>query len=267
MINKMDIEKHLTTDFVGRNIECHESIESTNIRAKEVAMLADEGTVIIAEEQTMGRGRLGRSWMSPKSKGLWFSIILKPYLDPGKISKITLIGAAAVHKALKELGITSHIKWPNDVVVEGKKVCGILTEMVLQDENSYYVIMGIGINANLDKGDFHDELKDKATSLKIIKGAEIDRSRLLACVLNNFEKLYIPFKEKEDISETIKISRENSILLNREVRIIKDNVERTGRTIDLDQEGRLIVEFENGKIEAILSGEVSVRGMEGYVDN
>lgn len=267
MITEIGMNKYLTTDFMGRNIECHETIESTNIRAKEIAGTSDEGTVIIAEEQTMGRGRLGRNWISPKGKGLWFSIVLKPNINADKVSRVTLIGAAAVHKALKELGIKSHIKWPNDIVIGGKKVCGILTEMVLHGENSYYVIMGIGINANLDEGDFDEDIKDKATSLKAIRGAEVDRNKLLACVLNNFEKLYVPFREKDDLSETIKISRENSILLNKEVRIIRENTERTGRVVDIDQDGRLIVEYEDGKIEAVFSGEVSVRGMEGYVDS
>lgn len=261
----INIEEYLTTAFIGRNIEHHETIESTNIRAKEIASLVDEGAVIIAEEQTMGRGRLGRSWASPKGKGLWFSIVLKPDIEPEKISKITLIGAAAVHRALKEIDIQSHIKWPNDIVVQGKKVCGILSEMVFKNENTYYVIMGIGINANLDAEDFNEELKNKATSLKIIKKAEVDRYKLLAYVLNNFERLYISFKENEDLSETIKISRENSILINKDVRIIRDDIERVGKVLDIDDEGRLIVEYEDGKIESIFSGEVSIRGMEGYV--
>lgn len=264
MINLRD---YLITDFIGKNIEYHDTITSTNIRAKEIASFSDEGTVIVAEEQTMGRGRLGRSWTSPKGKGLWFSIILKPHVNPQKISKITLIGAAAVHRALKDLDIQSHIKWPNDIVVEGKKLCGILTEMFFKNPNTYYVIMGIGVNVNLDEDDFPEELKNKATSLKILKGTEVDRNKLLAYVLNNFEKLYLPFKEREDLSETIKISRENSILLNREVRIIRENIERIGRAIDIDHEGRLIVEYEDGKREAILSGEVSVRGLRGYIDN
>lgn len=263
----IDIKKYLTTNFIGKNIEYYDTIESTNIKAKEIAGSSDEGTVVIAEEQTMGRGRLGRNWTSPKGKGLWFSIVLKPNINVDKVSKITLIGAAAVHKALKKLGIIPQIKWPNDIVIGGKKVCGILTEMVLQDENSYFVIMGIGINANLSEEDFPEELKDKATSLKIVKRDEIDRNKLLACVLNNFEELYVPFKENDDILEVIKISRENSILLNKEVRIIKGNIERTGKAIDIDSEGQLIVEYKDGKIEAIHSGEVSVRGMEGYVDS
>lgn len=261
----INIRNYLTTDFVGRNIEYYDTITSTNMRGKEIAEVADEGTVIISEEQTMGRGRLGRNWTSPKGKGLWFSIVLKPHIKPDKLSKITLIGAAAVYKALKEIGIQSYIKWPNDIVIDGKKVCGILTEMVFKSESIYYVIMGIGINANLDEKDFHEELKDKATSLKIVKKSEIDRNKLLAYVLNNFEKLYIPFKENEDISETIKISRENSILLNREVRIIKDNMERKGKVLDIDKEGQLIVKYEDGKVEPIFFGEVSIRGMGGYV--
>lgn len=266
-MKKIDLKSYLTTNFIGRSIEYHESISSTNTRAKEVAESVDEGTVVIAEEQTMGKGRLGRNWTSPKGKGLWFSLVLKPGLEVERLPKITLIGAAAVYKALRGMGIKSHIKWPNDIVIDGKKVCGILTEMIFKNKNTYYVIVGIGINVNLDKKDFTEELKNKATSLKLVKGQKIDRIRLLAHVLNNFEKLYIPFKERGDISEAIKISRENSILTGREVKIIRASEKKVGKVLDIDNEGQLVVKYKDGKIEAIFSGEVSIRGMEGYLDN
>lgn len=265
MISKIDIDKYLKTDFIGRNIKYYDTLSSTNIKAKEIAEKSSEGTIIIAEEQTMGKGRLGRNWISPKGKGLWFSVILKPNISPDKVSKVTLIGAAAVYESLKEIGVLSKIKWPNDIVIKGKKVCGILTEMSFHSEKRYNVIMGIGINVNLDKEDFDDEVKNKATSLKIIAGDKVDRNKLLSKILNNFERLYIPFKENEDISETIKISREGSILIGKYVRIIKNSDEKIVKVLDIDNKGQLIVKYDNGEIEEIFSGEVSIRGMEGYI--
>jgi BirA family biotin operon repressor/biotin-[acetyl-CoA-carboxylase] ligase len=260
-----EIEEYLITDFIGRNIYYFDSVSSTNIKAKEIAPKEQEGTIIIAEEQTKGKGRLGRNWTSPKGKGIWMSIILKPKVDPTKVAKITLIGAAAVNQGLKDIGINSYIKWPNDIVINGKKVCGILTEMSCELNMINYCIMGMGINVNLDKDDFDEELSKKATSLKTITGNTVDRKKLLAYILNHFEELYIPFKEKGDISKTIEISKDNSILIGKEVRIIRGELEKVGRVLDIDEEGQLIVEYENGKVEEIFSGEVSVRGIEGYI--
>ena len=260
-----EIEEYLKTEFIGRNIQYFESLPSTNTKAKEIAMEMPEGSIIISEEQTSGKGRLGRNWTSPKGKGIWMSIILKPDLDPAEVAKLTLIGAGAVHEGLMEMGINSNIKWPNDIIIEDKKVCGILTEMSCELNIINYCIMGIGINVNLETGDFPEELKEKATSLRIIKGEEINRKMLLGNILNHFEKLYIPFRYIGDISKSIKISRENSILLGKDVRIIKGNTERTGKALDIDEEGQLVVEMENGNIEKIYSGEVSIRGIDGYV--
>ncbi|NMA87125.1 MAG: biotin--[acetyl-CoA-carboxylase] ligase [Tissierellia bacterium] len=261
-----EIEEYLKTEFIGRNIQYFESLSSTNIKAKEIAMEMPEGSIIISEEQTNGKGRLGRDWTSPKGKGIWMSIILKPDLEPTEVAKLTLIGAAAVHQGLEEMGINSKIKWPNDIIIENKKVCGILTEMSCELNIINYCIMGIGINVNLETEDFSEELKEKATSLRIIRGEEINRKILLANILNHFEKLYIPFRYIGDISKSIKISRENSILIGKDIRIIRGDTEKVGKALDIDEEGQLVVEMENGNIEKVYSGEVSVRGMKGYVD-
>ena len=259
-----EIAEYLSTDFIGRNIYYFDNLDSTNIKAKEIAMEEKEGTIVIAEEQTMGKGRMGRDWTSPKGKGIWMSIILKPKVDPTKVAKITLIGAAAVYKGLKDIGIDSYIKWPNDIIIGGKKVSGILTEMSCELNMINYCIMGIGINVNLDKKDLGEELVHKATSLKEIMGKEINRKKLLACVLNHFEELYIPFKDNGDISKVIEISRENSILIDKEVRVIKGDTEKIGKALDIDEEGQLIVKYDDGSIEKVFSGEVSIRGAEGY---
>jgi len=255
-----EIKEYLKTDFMGRSIYYFNSIDSTNKKAKEVAQDEQEGTVIIAEEQTAGKGRMGRSWVSPKGKGIWMSLILKPTMEPMKVPKLTLIGAAAVYKALENMGIKAQIKWPNDVLIDGKKICGILTEMSGELNMVNYVIMGIGINVNLDEGDFPEELKDKATSLKISTGKEINRKELTANILNEFEKLYISFKEKDQMNEVLKICRENSILLGEEVKIIRGNDVRIGKAIDINENGELLIKFEGDKVESIIAGEVSLRG-------
>lgn len=260
-----EIEEYLTTNFIGRNIYYFDSLDSTNTKAKEMAIDEEEGTVVVAEEQIKGKGRLGRDWVSPKGKGIWMSIILKPNMLPSEVAKLTLIGAAAVNKALEEMGIISYIKWPNDIVIQGKKVCGILTEMSCELNIINYVIMGIGINVNLLKEDFSQELVDKATSLKEITGRDLDRKRLLASVLNYFENLYLPFKQRGDISATIDISREKSLLIGKEIRILRGNDEKIGRALDIDEQGGLIIEYKDGTREHIFSGEVSIRGLREYI--
>ncbi|MCF6464482.1 biotin--[acetyl-CoA-carboxylase] ligase [Clostridium sp. Cult2] len=260
-----EIEEYLDTDFIGRNIYYFDSLSSTNIKAKEMAMKEREGTIIIAEEQTEGKGRLGRDWTSPKGKGIWMSIILKPQISPSEVAKITLIGAAAVNQGLKDIGIESYIKWPNDIVIHGRKVCGILTEMSCELNMINYVVMGIGINVNLGKEDFGEELIDKATSLKDITGTKINRKVLLAKVLNHFEGLYLPFIELGDISKSIHISRRKSIVIGNEVKIIRGDTEKIARAIDIDENGKLLVQYKDGEKEKIFSGEVSIRGFEGYI--
>lgn len=264
ILTLVEIENDLYTEFIGRNLYYYDSIASTNIKAKEIALEEPEGTVVISEEQTGGIGRLGRSWISPKKKGIWLSVILKPEVEPMNVSKIALVGAAAVNKALEDMGIKSGIKWPNDIVVDGKKVCGILTEMSCELNMINYVVMGIGINVNLDMVDIPEDIHHKATSLKVAANKETNRKILLAKVLNHFEELYQGFKSG-DISKTIEICRKNSVLLGEEVRIIKGKETRVGKALDINLEGELVVQFENNVIENIFSGEVSLRGIEGYV--
>lgn len=260
-----EIERDLRTEYICRNVYYFDTISSTNIKAKEIALDEPEGTVVVSEEQTGGIGRLGREWISPKQKGIWMSIILKPEVEPMKVSTIALVGAAAVNKALEDMGIKSGIKWPNDIVIDGKKVCGILTEMSCELNMINYVVMGIGINVNLDKMDIPDDLQYKATSLKIVENRQINRKELSASILNHFELLYNDFKDGGNITEVLQICKDNSVLLGEEVRIIRGKDVRIGNALDLNDDGQLIVQFENGTIENIFSGEVSVRGIEGYI--
>lgn len=264
-LNLQDIEGHLDTKFIARKIYYFDRIDSTNLKAKEIGGEEVEGTIVLAEEQIGGRGRLGRTWASPRGKGLYLSIILKPDISPDKLSQITLIAAAALCKALEDMGMEGKIKWPNDIILGNRKVCGILTEIAFKSNKINHCIMGIGINVNLDRGDIPEELRDKAGSLKIFTGKEIKREELLGRVLNHFERLYLPFKEEREISKSIEISRKHSLLIGRNVRIRGESKEEIGEVLDINEKGELVVKFKDSRIEAIFSGEVSIRGIDGYI--
>ncbi|AYD40511.1 biotin--[acetyl-CoA-carboxylase] ligase [Clostridium fermenticellae] len=267
ILNKEEIDPKLNTGFIGRNIVYFDSIDSTNTKAKELALNgASDGTLVISEEQTMGRGRLGRTWTClPKYKGIFMSVILRPELEPAEVPKITQIGAAALVLAFKSLKIDTYIKWPNDIILNNKKLCGVLTEMSGELNKINYVVMGIGINANISYYEFPEEIRSKATSLLIETNKEIVRKDLVACVLNNFEKMYSKFILNGDISEALDVCMKSSILIGKKVRIINAKHERIGEVLGLDKGGELIVKMEDGNVEKIVSGEISIRGLNGYV--
>ncbi len=226
---------------------------------------AVHGTVVISEEQTNGKGRLGRNFISPNGKGIWMSIIMKPRIDPMKVSLLTQIAAAAVNKALCDMNIESLIKWPNDIIINNKKVCGILTEMSCELTMVNFVVMGIGINVNVDADDFDEEVSKVATSLKLETGMKVDRKVLVAGILNNLEVLYKDYIDKDDIKKTISICREKSILVGREIMVIKRGVAINAEALELKEDGSLVVQYEDGKHEALISGEVSIRGKKSYI--
>ncbi|KGG80612.1 biotin--acetyl-CoA-carboxylase ligase [Caloranaerobacter azorensis H53214] len=260
-----EIAEYLETDYIGRKIIHFDSIDSTNIKAKQLAAEgAKEGTVVIAEEQTMGRGRLGRGWVSPKGKGIWMSIILRPNIDPIDASKVTQIGAAAVWSALSKVGVDAYVKWPNDIVLNCKKVCGILTEMSAELNRINYLVIGIGVNVNINLQEFPNEINNIATSIKAEVGHDVDRKFITAEILNNFERFYNELIKYGSIKTSIEICRKTSILLGREIKIITNQGERKVKAIDITDQGELLIE-ENGKIEKLISGEISVRGIYGYV--
>ncbi|MEG1255854.1 biotin--[acetyl-CoA-carboxylase] ligase [Clostridium sp.] len=259
-----EVESLLSTKYIGRTFIHYDTIDSTNIQCrKECGNNLVEGLVVASEEQTSGKGRLGRAWISPKSTGIWMSVVLTPDISPVLAPKTTLIGAAAVYKALNDMGIQAGIKWPNDIVIDGKKVCGILTEMNAEIERVNYVIMGIGINVNMEE--FPQELWEKATSLKNYLGRKVDRKLLLAGILNNLEVFYEDFKTSGNIEKVIEICRNGSVLLNKEVKVINGSKETKCIAIDIDDDGELIVKYEDDTIHKVLSGEVSVRGIYGYI--
>lgn len=249
----------LNTKSIGRSIYYFDSIDSTNSYAKVIGNEAINGALVISEEQTGGRGRLGRSFISPKYKGIWTSIILKPDISPQDAAKLTQVAAASVVLSIKELGIDAEVKWPNDILVKGKKLCGILTEMSSVLTHINYVVVGIGINVNLAKDDFISDLKDTATSLLIEKGCSVDRKKLLASLLNNFEDLYIKFIQNNDFSSSLKICTDNSALIGQEILIINRDNSTEAKALGIDEEGKLIVQYADGTCEHLISGEISIR--------
>lgn len=259
-----EVKGYLDTKYIGRNIIYLDEIDSTNNYGKLQANELEEGTVIVAERQTAGKGRLGRSWLSPKKKGIWMTIVLKPNLDPLLAQNITLLGGAAVGQAFQSMGVDYRIKWPNDLLLNGKKICGILTEMSCELNMIDYILMGIGINLNLDLEDL-DGLLDKASSIKIEENREIDRQILFARILNEFELLYEDFIREGHINKSIEIIGEKLLLVGEEIRIIHGLKEEEGRLLGINREGHLLVEKESGLIEEVYSGEISIRGKKGYV--
>lgn len=257
------VEGQLKTGEMGKPIHYFPSISSTNAYAKEIASTATHGTVILADEQVAGRGRLGRTWTSPKGEGIFMSIILKPNLPPMEGGKLTQVAAAAVFKAIQEVtGLNPQIKWPNDIVLGGKKVCGILTEMAGELNAINYLVVGIGINVNTMI--FPEELEDKATSLKREKGEAIARDTLIAAVLNHFEVLYQDFLEK-GMAETLKICREASAVIGKEIKVHQGNQVFEATALAITDDGYLKVKKASGEEVLIGSGEVSVRGLQGYI--
>ncbi len=263
-LHPLEIKKSLSTDFIGNNVYYFDSLDSTSKKAKEY--YEENGAVVISEEQTQGKGRLGRAWCSPKYKGLWFSIVLTPKIEPQYAPKISHIAAAAVIKSLTEIGFKDvKCKWPNDILIKDKKVCGILTELSAELNMINYIIIGIGINVNLDKEDIPDDLKDKAFSLKLASGEEVNRKSLLVHILNNLEPLYKDFEDNMDIKSSLEICRKHSAVIGKEVYIINKGVSEKVEVMDIDSEGELIIKDCHGEIKSIISGEVSVRGLNGYI--
>lgn len=262
-----ELEPYLSTRFIGRSIIYLDSVDSTNTYAKKLAEEAfQDGTVVVSEEQTAGKGRLGRYWVSPKGKGIWMSIMLKPDLLPSDAPKLTIAAAHAVSKALwSSCGVDARIKWPNDIVAGGRKLCGILTEMSAEADEIKSVIVGIGINANLEKEDFGPGVEDMATSIRLEKGSAVPRKLVAAAVLNEFEKAYEAFIASGSIKAFLDEYKSKSAVLGKEVRVISRKEEIKGLAVDISEEGHLVIKLENGALKEVMSGEVSVRGLYGYI--
>ena len=261
--NETTIADQIHTKWAGKTVHFARKTDSTNLWIKRLAKEgAPEGTLALAEFQSAGRGRLGRSWEVPEGTSVMMSILLRPKFEPQYAPMLTLVMGMAVAKAVKKFGFDVSIKWPNDVVVSHKKICGILTEMGVRDGKIDYAVIGVGINVNIRE--FPEEMADKATSLYLESGREFDRSQIPGLVMEAFEEYYEKFAATCDLSG---LKEEYESILanyNQPVRVLaKEPYEGVARGIT--DGGELLVEKTDGTIVTVSAGEVSVRGLYSYV--
>lgn len=260
LLDPENITRRLRTTVLGSQILYYEKTDSTNTLAKKLADKgAAEGTVVVAEEQTGGRGRLSRTFLSPYAQGLWFSLILRPVFPPVEVSKMTLVAAVAITRALRNMGLAEcGIKWPNDILVRGLKLVGILTELNASAEQINYLVMGIGINTSMTEETLPQELKGTTTSFAM-EHVPVHRDALLAEVLYELEQCYNEVKEK-GFSSVLAEWKTLSCMLGQDVCVAEANRSYVGVAVDLDENGNLLVQTENG-MEKVLAGDVRVRSV------
>lgn len=252
---------------IGSQLRCLDVIDSTNTECKRQAMDgAPEGLVVTAEEQTGGRGRRGRGFQSPRGKGLYLSALFRPDMDPARVSDFTAWVAVAVCDGIEACcGIRPQIKWTNDIVLGGKKLVGILTELSIESETNAldYMVAGIGVNVNQEPEDFSEEIRDMATSLSQALGRTVRRAELAAQIILALDRMYAAYPE--DRAKYLARYRADCVTTGHQVQLITPTARRQAFALEINDDFNLVVELYNGKKETVCAGEVSVRGMYGYV--
>ncbi|MBU4127929.1 MAG: biotin--[acetyl-CoA-carboxylase] ligase, partial [Proteobacteria bacterium] len=255
-----EIRQGLCTKVFGKkNIIFLNETDSTNTRAKELAAQgAPEGTLVIAEKQTEGRGRRGRSWFSPPGGGIYFSLILRPVISPGETPKITLMTAVVLAETLISLmKLKLRIKWPNDILVNGKKLAGILTEISTEMDAVNYIIVGLGLNVNTQFEKFPQDIKGNATSILIENGKQFPRVKLIQHYLKLYEIYYDMFKNN-DFEPIMKRWRELADIIGKQIRVDVIGKTHIGKVVDVDNDGVLILKDDQGRLQRIFSGDVTL---------
>lgn len=266
-ITREAVLSRLTTKWAGRELVFFDETDSTNIRAKVLGEEgAPHGTLVVAEKQNAGRGRRGRTWVSPAGESIYMTLLLKPEIAIANASMLTLVAAMAIAGAVDQAMGQAHscgIKWPNDIIVNGKKLCGILTEMTAEADYINHIVVGMGINVNIE--DFAPEVAEVATSMRLEAGHRFVRADIIADVMSYFEKYYEIFVQTQDLSGLV--DAYNDMLLNcgRQVRIIEQTGEQIATAKGITRTGSLVVADDAGVEREIIAGEVSVRGVLGYV--
>ena len=252
------------TEWIGKEIHYYDVTDSTNTRAKSLGEGdAPHGTLVVADMQESGKGRRGRSFISPAGTGIFMTLLLKPEVQPQNASMLTLVAAMAVVKGMeRSVGITPQIKWPNDIILHGKKVCGILTEMSAQFDYVNYIVVGVGINVHNVK--FEEDIENKATSILLETGKRIHRAKLIEAVWEEFEHYYALYLETEDLSKIEKEYNSYLVNYNQKVRVLDPKGEYDGKAMGITKRGELIVDTWEAR-RLVSAGEVSVRGVHGYV--
>ncbi len=254
------IQARLRSRVIGRPLEVLGEVGSTNDRVMAAGRDgAPEGLALITDRQTAGRGRLGRTWASPPGVGLYTSILLRPTLPARRAPLLTLVAGLAVAEAIENVaGLAPRLKWPNDLLVNGKKVAGILTETASVESRVSYVVVGIGLNVHHDTQDLPEELRATATSLRLATGRVIPRGDLAAEIYNGLDRWYREFTEGR--FETILArGRERSAILGSSVDVLAEDERWSGRAVDLDSDGALLVLEKSGAIRRVVAGDVSIR--------
>jgi len=265
VLNLSELKSALDGNDFIRNVLFYEKTDSTNHAAKERAETGEDGPLlIVADEQTSGRGRRGRNWLSPPGTGIWMTLMLRPDILPEKVSMLTLVTAIAVSYGIRnETGLETGIKWPNDIVCGGKKVCGILTEMSTDPDGVCFVVIGTGINANMDS--FPEEIRQKASSLRMETGKTVCRAKIIGAVMKAFSEIYPVFVRAQSL-KNLKIEYERHLLnIGKEVLVLDPAGEYRGIAEGISEEGELLVRMPDQTLRFVRSGEVSVRGIYGYV--
>ncbi len=255
-IKKEEISKYLETEKIGKEILCFRKVFSTNSISKFLANHgAEEGTVLVSEIQTNARGRSGKKWEAPDG-GIWMSMILRPDIPPAKIGLITLATGVAIAKTIRSMGVDAKIKWPNDVIVKGNKISGVLTEVNATFNQIEYIIVGIGIDSNLKLEDFSIDIRDGTTTLNEEAQSKIDENEIIAIFLNEFERIYDIYLNG-DIEDILSEWRALSDTIGKYVNITQTGGKMTqGYVVGINNEGSLIIERQDGTLEKIISGEL-----------
>ena len=257
LLTPSEVSPLLKTKWIGRTIHYFHAIDSTNSKAYELALAgAEEGEVVIAESQEKGRGRLGRKWFSPPFLNLYLSVILRPKIPPHQASLITLMAAVATADAVQKLSkLSPSIKWPNDILLEGRKVAGLLNEIHSETDRIHFVILGIGVNLNMGAKMFSKEIQEVATSLKKEMGQVISRKAFLQALLLELEMWYEIFL-KEGALPVLKAWRDRAQIEGRSVKVTSLGETLSGIAVDIDSDGALILEMGDGEQKRIVAGDV-----------
>jgi len=265
VISEAEISSMLKTQWAGKRIVYFDETDSTNNQAKVFGEKGDvHGTLFVADKQTAGKGRRGRGWDSPPGESIYMTLLLRPEISPERAPMLTLVMGLSVAEAIREAaGIEAKIKWPNDIVVDKKKVCGILTEMTTEMMYVNYVVIGVGINVN--QQGFPDEIAKMATSLYKKTGKVYRRSELIAAVLERFEKNYDTFLRTGDLSGIQEAYDAALVNCGQEVKVLEPGHEYGAVAEGINENGELMVRLPDGRKKQVFAGEVSVRGIYGYV--
>ena len=265
LMTEAEIKSLMHTEWVAKEVLYFDTIDSTNTKAQELAEKGyPSGTLVVADKQESGKGRRGRSWVSPSGTGIFMTLMIKPDINPNNASMLTLVAALAVAKAITSVtGEEALIKWPNDIVVNSKKVCGILTEMNAQFDYINHIVVGIGINVHNES--FPEEISQMASSLMIEAGGKrFHRAQIIAETMSYFEQYYDTFLKTQDLSALVREYDELLVNRNKSVRVLDPKEPFDGKAMGITPKGELIVDtWESRKL--VSSGEVSVRGIYGYV--